>query len=90
MRGVNKAELTDRVAERSDLRRSDAARAVDAVWATIEEELRDGGQVSISGFGKFHVGERAAAGLAADRLMRQTKQRCCLNEIARRVLGDRA
>ncbi len=60
MQSVNKAELTARVASRADLPRSDASRAVDAVWATIEEALRDGGDVSIAGFGKFHVGVRAA------------------------------
>lgn len=60
MRAVNKAELSAQVAGRADLARSDAARAVDAVWATIEDVLRDGGDVSISGFGKFHVGVRAA------------------------------
>jgi DNA-binding protein HU-beta len=57
---VNKTELTEHVATRTELTRGDAARAVDAVWAVIEETLGRGGEVSITGFGRFHVGERAA------------------------------
>ena len=33
---------------------------VDAVLATVEDALRRGSEVSVSGFGKFHVGERGA------------------------------
>ncbi|HUA11206.1 MAG TPA: HU family DNA-binding protein [Solirubrobacteraceae bacterium] len=57
---MNKAELTVEVASRAGLSRSEATRAVDAVWETIERVLGDGGDVSIAGFGKFHVGVRAA------------------------------
>jgi DNA-binding protein HU-beta len=57
---VTKAELVDQVAVRAELPKQDAARAVDAVLATIEDALRRGSEVAISGFGKFHVGERGA------------------------------
>jgi DNA-binding protein HU-beta len=57
---VTKSELIDQVADRASLRRQDAARAVDAVLATVEDALHRGSEVALSGFGKFHVGERGA------------------------------
>jgi DNA-binding protein HU-beta len=57
---VTKSELVDQVADRASLTRQDAARAVDAVLATVEDALRRGSEVALSGFGKFHVGERGA------------------------------
>jgi DNA-binding protein HU-beta len=57
---VTKSELVDQVADRADLTKQDAARAVDAVLATVEDALRRGSEVTVSGFGKFHVGERGA------------------------------
>jgi DNA-binding protein HU-beta len=57
---VTKSELIDQVADRASLRRQDAARAVDGVLETIEDALRRGSEVALSGFGKFHVGERGA------------------------------
>ena len=57
---MTKSELVDQVADRAQLTKSDASRAVDAVIATVEETLRRGSDVSIAGFGKFHVGERGA------------------------------
>jgi nucleoid DNA-binding protein len=55
---VNKNELVDQVAERAGLRRGDAAGAVEAALAAIEQELAAGGEVSITGFGKFSVTQR--------------------------------
>jgi DNA-binding protein HU-beta len=57
---VTKSELVDQVADRADLTKQDASRAVDAVLATVEDALRRGSEVSVSGFGKFHVSERGA------------------------------
>jgi DNA-binding protein HU-beta len=57
---VTKSELVDQVSVRADLSRHEAARAVDAVIATVEDALRRGSDVALSGFGKFHVGERGA------------------------------
>lgn len=57
---MTKSELIDQVADRADLTKNDASRAVDAVLATVEDALRRGSDVSIAGFGKFHVGERGA------------------------------
>jgi len=57
---VTKSELVDQVADRAQLTKQDAARAIDAVFTTVEDTLRRGSDVSLSGFGKFHVGERGA------------------------------
>jgi DNA-binding protein HU-beta len=58
--GVTKAELIDRVASRGQLSRRDATRAVEVTLAVIEETLGAGGEVALSGFGKFHVSSRGA------------------------------
>ena len=47
------------VATKKDLAEK-VAEAVNAVFAAISETLKDGGEVSVSGFGKFEVSERAA------------------------------
>jgi len=57
---VTKSELVDQVAARAEITRQEAGRAVDAVIATVEDALRRGSEVTLSGFGKFHVGERSA------------------------------
>jgi DNA-binding protein HU-beta len=57
---VTKSELIDQVADRAELTKQDASRAVDAVLATVEATLRRGSEITLSGFGKFHVGERGA------------------------------
>jgi DNA-binding protein HU-beta len=57
---VTKSELVDQVADRAELTKTEAARAVDAVLATVEDALRRGSEVTVSGFGKFHVSERGA------------------------------
>ena len=55
---MTKSELVDQVANRADLSKQDAGRAVEAVLGAIEDALRRGGEVSVSGFGKFHVSDR--------------------------------
>jgi DNA-binding protein HU-beta len=55
---VNKGELVERVADRAGLGRGDAAGAVEAALEAIERELAAGGEVAITGFGKFSVAER--------------------------------
>ena len=57
---MTKQEFVDRVAARAGLTKSDAGRAVDAVLDTITDELRSGGQVNFTGFGKFVTQRRAA------------------------------
>ena len=57
---MTKSELVDQVADRAELTKQDAGRAVDAVLATVEDALRRGSEVTVSGFGKFHVSDRGA------------------------------
>jgi DNA-binding protein HU-beta len=57
---VNKSQLVEQVATKTEMPRRDAAEAVDAVLATIEESLSRGGEITLTGFGKFHVAERGA------------------------------
>jgi DNA-binding protein HU-beta len=55
-----KAEFVDRIAEKTDLSRREAAKAVDAFIDTITESLKRGEEVSFTGFGKFSTQRRAA------------------------------
>jgi DNA-binding protein HU-beta len=57
---MNKAELIEAVAARSDLSKTDAGNAVDAVFGAIESSLSRGDSVSLIGFGTFSVSDRAA------------------------------
>lgn len=57
---MTKTEFVDHVAQKSGLERSQAARSVDAMLTVIEETLARGAEISISGFGKFHVKDRGA------------------------------
>jgi DNA-binding protein HU-beta len=57
---VTKQEFIDRVADRTNLSKRDATEAVEAVLGTIQSELRSGGEISFTGFGKFHVADRGA------------------------------
>ena len=57
---MNKAELVDAVAAESGLTKSDASGAVESVFSTIANQLRQGSAVSVVGFGQFSVSDRAA------------------------------
>ncbi|KGP93137.1 DNA-binding protein [Pontibacillus chungwhensis BH030062] len=60
MNSMNKTDLINAVAEKSDLSKKDATKAVDAVFDSITETLKDGDKVQLIGFGNFEVRERAA------------------------------
>jgi DNA-binding protein HU-beta len=57
---VTKQEFVDKVADKSGLSKRDAAEAVDAFLDSITDELRSGGEVAFTGFGKFTTQRRAA------------------------------
>ena len=57
---MSKTEFVDKVAATAGLSKKDAASAVDAVLKTIEDTLKGGGEVTFTGFGKFHVADRGA------------------------------
>lgn len=57
---MNKAELISTVAEKAELTKKDAEKAVGAFLAAIEETLAKGDKVQLVGFGTFEIRERAA------------------------------
>ena len=57
---TTKNEFVDQVAQKSGLQRRDAAKAVDAFLDSITDSLRQGEDISFTGFGKFSVQQRAA------------------------------
>ncbi len=57
---MNKAELIDAVAQKTEMTKAAAAKAVDAVLATITGAVAKGGSVSVIGFGTFEARKRAA------------------------------
>lgn len=57
---MNKTDLVNKVAELTDLTKKDAGQAVDAVFNSITEALKDGDKVQLIGFGNFEVRERSA------------------------------
>ncbi len=57
---MTKAELVEYVREKLQLRKTDAADAVNAVLEGIKETLTSGGKVQLVGFGTFEVRERSA------------------------------
>ena len=57
---MNKAELVSVVAEKADMSKKDAEKAVKAVFEVIEESLAQSEKVQLVGFGTFEVKDRAA------------------------------
>ena len=57
---MTKAEFIDQIASKAGLTKKDAGAAVEAVLGTITATLKSGGDVSFTGFGKFHGKNRAA------------------------------
>ncbi|GFH41740.1 DNA-binding protein HU [Lactococcus hodotermopsidis] len=57
---ANKQELIAKVAEKSELSKKDAEKAVKAVFESVEEFLKAGEKVQLIGFGTFETRERAA------------------------------
>jgi len=57
---MNKTELITEVAKETDSTKKDAKVIVDTVFEVIQNELTEGNDVSILGFGNFKVKERSA------------------------------
>lgn len=57
---ATKNDLVDAVARQTGLSREQSRKAVDAAIEAISDELASGGEVSLAGFGKFSVSQRAA------------------------------
>jgi DNA-binding protein HU-beta len=58
---VNRNELVDTVSSKTDLKKSEASKAVDAVFDAIADALKGGDEVRLVGFGTFSVASRAAS-----------------------------
>lgn len=57
---MNKTELVSAVAEKAEMTKKDAEKALSAVLSSIEEALASGDKVQLVGFGTFEVRARAA------------------------------
>ena len=57
---MTKAELVTMVAEKADLTKKDAEKAISALVESISETLAKGEKIQLVGFGTFEVAERAA------------------------------
>ena len=57
---MNKAELIAAVAEKAEISKKDAEKAVKAFTDVVSEELVNGGKIQLVGFGTFEVSERPA------------------------------
>lgn len=57
---MNKSELIDAMAEKAELSKADAGRALEAFTESISKALKKGDTVSLIGFGTFSVKKRAA------------------------------
>lgn len=55
---MNKTELIAAVAEKAEISKKDAEKAVKAFTDAVAEELAKGGKVQLVGFGNFEVSER--------------------------------
>jgi DNA-binding protein HU-beta len=56
---LNKTELVSAVAEKADMSKKDAEKAVKAVFEVIEASLAQSEKVQLVGFGTFEVKDRA-------------------------------
>ena len=57
---MNKTELVAAMAEKSELSKKDAEKALKAFTDVVAEELKKGEKVQLVGFGTFEVAEREA------------------------------
>ena len=57
---MNKTELVAAIAEKTELSKKDAEKALKAFTETVAEELKNGEKIQLVGFGTFEVAERPA------------------------------
>ena len=57
---MNKTELIAAIAEKSEISKKDAEKALKAFTDVVAEELKKGEKIALVGFGTFEVAERAA------------------------------
>jgi DNA-binding protein HU-beta len=57
---VNKQDLVDKIAAGADISKAAAGRALESFIQAVTDELKNGEQVALVGFGTFSVRDRAA------------------------------
>lgn len=57
---MNKSELVDAIAEKSELSKLQAGKALDAFLETVTDQLSQGIPIQVVGFGSFSIKNRAA------------------------------
>jgi DNA-binding protein HU-beta len=57
---VNKTELIEEIARRTDSSKGEAQRYMESFEEVVAEALRGGEEIQITGFGKFYVREQKA------------------------------
>jgi len=57
---MNKSDLVAAIAEKAEMSKKDAEKALKAFEDVVTEELANNGKVQLVGFGTFDVAERAA------------------------------
>ena len=57
---MNKTELVNAFAEKAEISKADAKKAVDAFVSTVTDALKEGDKIALVGFGTFSVSQKAA------------------------------
>ena len=57
---MNRVELINAMAEKAEISKKDAEKALKAFTEVVAEELKKGEKIQLVGFGTFEVSERAA------------------------------
>lgn len=57
---MNKADLINKVAEKSGLTKTKTAEVIDALVETMQTALTEGDKITLVGFGSFNVSKREA------------------------------
>jgi DNA-binding protein HU-beta len=57
---MTKAELVARIAEEAQINQAQAGKALQSFIATVSEQVKDSGSISISGLGTFAISRRQA------------------------------
>lgn len=57
---MNKTELIEHIADKSDISKAAAARALTSIIDAVKKTLKKGDSVTLVGFGTFSVSKRAA------------------------------
>ncbi len=55
---MNKTELVAAIAEKAEISKKDAEKALKAFTDVVADEMKNGGKVQLVGFGTFEVSER--------------------------------